>query len=68
MAKSNISVSGSTALCGMKEIVRYVNLSQVTILKLIREQSFPARKIRGIWASDTKLIGKWWLKQIKGAD
>ncbi len=55
------------ALSGMKEICRYMNRSESTMLILIRDSDFPARKIRGCWESDTELADVWRKQQILGA-
>jgi len=55
-----------TILSGMLAIRSYYPYSESTILKLIREQDFPAVKISGgIWESDTDLIDKWRLNKIE---
>ncbi len=46
-------------LSGMKEICKFMNRSDATILDLYRAQDFPMKKIGGIWESDTDLIDKW---------
>jgi hypothetical protein len=52
-------------LTGMMQIKDYFNYSETTILKLVRESDFPARKISGgIWESDTELIDAWRKDQI----
>ena len=51
-------------LPGMKEITRYCNRSESTILKWIRGFGFPAVKILGSWESDTDLIDEWRKNQI----
>jgi hypothetical protein len=49
----------------MNQITDFFKYSEVTILKLVREQGFPARKITGgIWESDTELIDEWRKDQI----
>ncbi len=60
-----------TTLSGMKAIqehCRAVNLpsSEVTILQMIRESEFPARKLGGIWMSDAENIAKWLSGYIAG--
>ena len=52
------------SLSGMKAICQYMNRSEPTILKLIREEGFPAKKICGGWESDTDLIDRWRRKKI----
>ncbi len=51
-------------LSGMKEITDHCKRSESTILKLIREEKFPAEKVGGIWESDTDLIDDWRKKLI----
>ena len=55
-----------SGLSGMKAIGGYVNRSEVTVLKWIRELRFPSSKIGGgIWESDTELIDRWRRQQIE---
>lgn len=56
-----------TRLSGMKDICAYVGRSEPTVLALIRNEGFPAKKIRGEWTSDTELVDAWRRKQIAGA-
>lgn len=49
----------STALNGMKDICKAVGFSEATVLAFIRDEGFPATKIRGIWISDTEEVAKW---------
>ena len=51
-------------LSGMKQICCYCNYSEVTILKWIRLEEFPATKVGGAWISDTDLVDKWRQKRI----
>ena len=53
------------SLTGMKAITDYVKRSEVTVLKLIRAEDFPAKKLGGIWESDTELIDEWRKKKIE---
>ena len=46
-------------LSGMKQICEYINRSECTVLTLVRTEGFPAKKIGGIWESDTQLIDDW---------
>ena len=53
-----------TALGGMtaiRDFCRSINLqcSEATIISMIKECGFPARKLRGQWTSDKALIKKW---------
>ena len=53
-------------LQGMAEIRAYVNRSEATVLRWIREYGFPAQKIAGgTWESDKGLIDKWRVKIIE---
>ena len=52
------------ALVGMKAICNYMARSESTMLTIIRDLDFPAKKICGIWESDTELADKWRIKQI----
>lgn len=49
----------SPALIGLKEICKYARRSESTLLRMIREEGFPARKIGGNWQSTTNLIDEW---------
>jgi len=51
----------------MKAICDYVNPTEVTVLRRIRELRFPFSKIGGgNWESDTELIDCWRIEQIEG--
>ena len=52
-------------LTGKKVITAYVGRSWTTIMLWVRERSFPARKINGIWESDSDLIIEWRKKEIQ---
>jgi hypothetical protein len=54
----------STELEGMKQICMHVKRSEATVLDWIRFMSFPAKKLGGIWVSDTDLIVIWKKKII----
>ncbi|MBU4261004.1 MAG: hypothetical protein KKC76_03880 [Proteobacteria bacterium] len=54
------------ALVGMKAICQYMGRRESTMLTMIRDMDFPARKIIGIWESDPVLIDAWRLRQIEG--
>ena len=53
-------------LVGMNDICRYMGRSESTMLIMIRDLDFPARKLVGVWESDTGLIDAWRLRQIDG--
>lgn len=55
-----------SALVGMKAICAYMARSETTMLGIIRDLDFPAKKIYGIWESDTELVDKWRVSQISG--
>jgi len=55
-------------LSGMKAICEYIGRSAPTVLKLVREEGFPARKIRGEWSSDSDLIDRWRVRKIASED
>jgi hypothetical protein len=49
----------------MKEICLYVNRSEATVVRWIKELAFPASKINGgTWESDRGLIDGWRKKAI----
>jgi hypothetical protein len=54
-------------LTGMKEICAYAKRSEATVLGWIRDLDFPARKIGGIWESNSSLVDKWKIRQIEAA-
>ena len=53
-------------LTGKKEICNFVRRSWNTIEEWILKLGFPAKKINGIWESDSELITLWRRKQITG--
>lgn len=54
----------STILVGKKSICSFVERSWPTVYAWIRTKRFPARKIDGVWESDTELIINWRRNQI----
>jgi hypothetical protein len=54
------------ALVGMKAICNYMARSESTMLTIIRDLDFPAKKLCGIWESDTELANQWRVSQING--
>jgi len=56
---------GQTILTGKKMITAYVGRSWTTIRKWAQERNFPARKIDGVWESDTDLIIRWRKEEIQ---
>lgn len=56
-----------TILQGMGEIRAYVNRSEATVVRWIKELGFPARRITGgTYESDKALVDEWRRKQIDG--
>lgn len=53
-------------LTGKKQICNFVGRSWSTIEEWIFKLGFPAKKINGIWESDSELITLWRRKQITG--
>ena len=48
------------AIEGMKAISAHENgKSEATILKLIRQEGYPARKMLGVWSTTSKLVEEW---------
>jgi len=46
-------------LSGIKEITGYAKRSWTTISIWICNEGFPAKKMEGVWESQTDLIDKW---------
>ena len=55
------------ALVGMKAIQKCVNMSEDTVLTWIRQVGFPAKKVGGIWISETEAISRWCAAIAEGA-
>ena len=53
-------------ISGKKNICNFLGRSWDTVERWIREREFPARKIDGIWESDSELITEWRRSQING--
>lgn len=54
----------NTHLSGKKEIMVYIRRGWPILRNWIERRSFPARKIDGVWESDTALIDEWRRGQI----
>ena len=65
LAKIQKGYKMGKGLVGKKEITAYVRRSWMTIQRWIIEDSFPARKIDGVWESDTTLVDEWKRAKIK---
>jgi len=59
MADSKNAGGKSARLTGMKEISDSMGRSEDSVLRLIREYNFPAKKVLGIWESNRELIEDW---------
>lgn len=57
-----------TMLIGMKAIQSYYPRSKDTILKLIKDNGFPAAKVEGVWEADKTQIDAWRRGVILSAD
>lgn len=55
-------------LSGMKAITDYMQRSEESVLRLIREFGFPAKKILGVWESDTEMIECWRIGLLTAKD
>lgn len=53
-------------LKGKRSICNFLGRSWMTVEKWINTRDFPARKIDGIWESDSELIRGWRRRQING--
>ena len=47
------------SLDGILAIGKWINRSETTVLKLIRQANLPAKKMGGVWVSNTDLMEKW---------
>lgn len=56
--------ANSRSLVGMKDICQYMQRSEASVLRLIRDYDFPAKKIMGIWESHTILIERWRIRLL----
>lgn len=57
--KKTVEPEVHDALVGMKAICEYYMRSEPTILGLIRDSGFPARKIGGIWEASKSRVDSW---------
>jgi len=55
-------------LKGMKQITAYAGYSPPTIIRLCRQEGFPAKKIGGEWEASRSTIDSWWEEKIKMED
>ncbi len=60
--KEKSKVAGS--LSGMQAIADYVNRSESTVLKLIRDADFPAKKIGGVWEAKKTKVDVWYEEMV----
>ncbi|SDO95451.1 hypothetical protein SAMN05660330_01421 [Desulforhopalus singaporensis] len=54
-----------SGLVGMKAICNHMGQSETTVLKLIRQEGFPAVKVCGTWNSDSSEIEAWRKDKIR---
>jgi len=57
-------MSQSSVLVGMEEIKKYYPRGRKLILRLIKEEGFPAKLVNGTYESDKALIDEWRRSQI----
>lgn len=55
-----------TIFTGKKQIISFVGRFWKTIKDWIDNHNFPAKKIDGIWESDSEMITAWRRKRIAG--
>jgi len=53
------------SLVGKKEITTYARRSWPIMKRWIKKGGFPAKKIDGVWESNTDLIDEWKRERIK---
>lgn len=51
---------------GMAQIADYVGKSYPTVLKFIKNENFPAKKLGGEWTSYTDLVDEWKRRRVEG--
>ncbi len=51
-------------LSGMKAICAYMQRSESSVLRLIRDYDFPAKKLMGVWETHTLLIERWRIRLL----
>jgi hypothetical protein len=71
MTEKAILESAKSALSGMvaiRDFCRSINLasSEASVIQMVRESGFPAKKLGGIWESDKESIVEWRKKYING--
>jgi len=64
ITKCGVSGVTNTMLTGMKQICAFVGRNKQTVEDWIRTRAFPAKKVNGIWGSDTEMIQAWWRRQL----
>lgn len=65
LKQANTALSGMTAI---RDFCRSINLasSEASVISMIIQCGFPARKIGGIWESDKEKIVEWRKKYVSG--
>lgn len=46
-------------LIGVKEIAAYIYRSERTVKRMLKRGDIPARKIGGLWETDSATIDRW---------
>ena len=59
MSANRVDGARSKPLQGLKAICAYMGKTEKTVLRLIKTENFPARKIGGGWESDETSIESW---------
>jgi hypothetical protein len=57
--KKRVKRKPKDILSGMKAICDYVKRSEPTVLAYIKNQSFPARKVGGVWECSKEDVDEW---------
>ncbi len=55
-------------LVGMKDICRYLKISESTALAWKREYAMPIRKIKGIWVTTRPRLDTWFAAYCAGEE
>jgi hypothetical protein len=59
VGKKNEKREKDELLSGMKAICDYINRTEPTVLSYIKSQSFPAKKVGGIWECSKGDVDAW---------
>lgn len=67
MAKQENESNGN-ALIGIENIRKHYPRSESTIMDLIFNAGFPAKKVNGRWESNKKSIDRWQQKRVEAVE